>query len=69
MMIEAKAFLHSSKESMLELGKEIGLTGAALDNFRYALYEVALNLCVDASTGEAEIVAVDGKPVCGGAEQ
>ncbi len=59
-MIPVKVFLHAEKESMWELGEELGLTGEALGRFRYTCYEVELDLEVDEKTGESAIVAVDG---------
>jgi len=59
-MAIVKAYLHSSKESMLEIGDEIGLTGKALVKFRYALYEVEFELEVNTETGLAEIISVNG---------
>lgn len=53
-------YLHSSKESNYELGKQIGLRGNALKYFVYALYEVMFDVEVDPETGAATIVAVDG---------
>jgi hypothetical protein len=53
-----KAFLHSDKDSMYELGQRIGLTGPALGRFQYALYEVEFDLAVDPATGEYEIIQV-----------
>lgn len=55
------AYLHSSKESMLDRGAEAGLKGRALENFRYALYEVEFTLKVDEETGVAEIIEVNGR--------
>lgn len=59
-MIKAKAYLHSSKEQMYDLGVKIGLKGKALDYFRCALYEVKFELEVNEETGEAKIIKVDG---------
>ena len=55
------AYLHSSKESMLDRGTEAGLSEAALDNFKYMLSEVEFTLKVDEETGEAEIIEVNGR--------
>ncbi len=59
--MKAVAYLHSSKESMYELGQKISLTGEALDKFMYALYEVKFDLEVDPKTGDAKIIGVDGR--------
>jgi hypothetical protein len=61
--LEADVYLHSSKETNYEQGRSMGLTGAALDNFMYACYEVRIGLEVDAETGDAVIVSVDGREV------
>ncbi len=55
------AYLHSSKESMYELGEKAGLDGEALHFFTYALCEVRVELEVDKQTGKAEIQSVDGR--------
>lgn len=57
--VKALAYLHSGKESMLDLGEEIGLEGEALNTFMYALYEVEFELEVDMSTGEHKILKVN----------
>lgn len=61
-MKTAIAHLHSSKESMYELGKQIGLSDAALEMFVFALYEVKFQLEVD-DQGCATIVRVDDQPL------
>lgn len=61
--VMARAYLHSCKESMCDLGQEIGLSSEALNRFVYALREVELEFEVDAETGECEIVKVDGRPL------
>lgn len=50
--------LHSSKEQMQDIGEELGLEGDALNNFRYALYELIVDLEVDMETGDYEIIKV-----------
>lgn len=55
--IEVKAYVHGSKESVWELGEEIGLSEKAMETFIYALYEVELSLRVDTETGESEILS------------
>jgi hypothetical protein len=54
--IRINGYVHSSKESMADLGEEHGLTGKALDKFCYALYEVMIPMMVDTETGEYEII-------------
>ena len=61
--IRTTVYLHSDKETMHEMGVKLGLEGEALNHFRYAGYEVALGMDVDTATGNAVIVAVDGKKV------
>ncbi len=56
-----KMYLHSSKESNLEEGAEWGLTGDALKEFRYALYEVEFDVDVNVKTGEVIILKVNGR--------
>lgn len=55
---EAHICLRSCKESMYEEGQRIGLTGAALDKFCYALYEVEIIIEVDHETGEYDLLGV-----------
>lgn len=57
--IRTDIFVHTSKESNFELGERLGLTGEALQNFKYACYEVKLSVDVDMETGDVEIVEVD----------
>jgi len=52
-------YLHSDKESNYEKGEELGLTGEALKNFAYALYEVKITLKVDTETGKYEILKAE----------
>ena len=54
-------YLHGDKESMLNAGEEVGICGQALELFKYACCEVKITLDVSPSTGEAEIIAVDGR--------
>lgn len=61
--VETIIYLHASKEEMANRGNLIGLTGKALELFMYACYEVEITLSVDAATGQATIVKVDGRPV------
>lgn len=61
--MKAITYVHGSKESMHELGKKLGLTGEALNMFRYTACEVKLELDVNMKTGEARIVAVDDRPL------
>lgn len=55
------AYLHSTKESMLETGRRHGLKPEALQDFMYALYEVEFTMEVDEETGNAEIIEVNGR--------
>lgn len=57
------AYVHSSKESMTDLGVRLGLKGQALDYFKYACLEVRLGIEVNDETGDAVIISVDGKEV------
>lgn len=52
-----KMYLHSNKESNYETGKELGLSDEAMDKFRYALYEVELEVEVDMETGISKIIS------------
>lgn len=57
------AYLHSNMKEIEDLGIANGLTGEALEHFKYALFEVRFELKVDKETGEAVIVSVDGAKV------
>lgn len=67
--MKATIYLHSSKEANLEIGQKLGLAGLGPDGsidepihtFMFTCYEVKVDLEVDPATGEAEIVAVDGR--------
>lgn len=48
---------------MYNLGVKLGLTGHALDFFRYACYEVELTIEVNPDTGAATIVEVDKRKI------
>lgn len=63
--IPAAIHLHSDRVSMHNLGVSLGLKGEALDLFGFACCEVILGLSVNTDTGEATIVAVDGRHVSG----
>ncbi len=54
-------YVHGSRDSMYEQGEELGLIGEALRMFSFAASELKLDLEVNEVTGEAEIVAVDGR--------
>lgn len=56
--IKRTVYLHSSKETMCDYGKEFGLEGEALDNFMYCCYEVAISLEIDTKTGKYKILKV-----------
>lgn len=61
--MNVNVYLHNSKENMWETGETLGLTGEALRLFIYACVEVKITLRVDEQTGEAKIIAVDGREV------
>ena len=51
-------YLHSNKEDMWDVGGELGLSGDAIDgNFKYALYEVGIELLVN-EDGTYRIIGV-----------
>jgi hypothetical protein len=60
-MIQTDIYVHSSRDSMYEKGEKLGLTGEALKLFSYVGCEVKLTINVDEKTGDAVIVAVDGR--------
>jgi hypothetical protein len=59
--MKAKMSLTSDKCSNSYIGEEkLGLTGEALENFQYALYEVIFDVDVNEKDGEVQIEAVNG---------
>lgn len=59
--IRKKLYLHSNKAGNYETGIELGLTGEALRNFGYALYEVGLDCDIDTETGDVVIVSCNSR--------
>ncbi len=58
--MRSEVYLYSEKETMTELGKNIGLVGKALQNFKkYALHEVKFELEVNKDSGEYNIISVN----------
>ncbi len=45
--IETEIYLHSSKETMYEKGTDMELSDAAMNEFKYAAYELCLTVKVD----------------------
>lgn len=58
-----KYYMHSNKDSNYELASDYGLSGIAKENFMHAMYEVEFDLKLDMTTGEVEIIGVDGMKV------
>lgn len=62
--IQLKRYLHSCKEDNYDAilnaleGSDITMSGEALRNFSYALYEVEFTLEVDTETGNYTIVDI-----------
>jgi len=52
-------YLNSDKDSNYEIGKELGLSDEAMEKFKYALYEVQVEVEVNTETGETEIIGFD----------
>lgn len=59
--IKLKMYLHSGKESNIDIGEGLGLSEKALGVFKNALYEVEFDTIVDIDTGECVITHCDGK--------
>ena len=62
-LLKTVIYLHSNKEEMLKMGVALGLTGVALEMFKFACCEVAVELSVDPNTGEATIISIDKRKV------
>jgi hypothetical protein len=58
-MVKTTVYLHSDKESMREIGKELGLKENALGEFCYCCYEVGIEIEVDTETGEYTYLGVE----------
>jgi hypothetical protein len=60
-----KMYLHSDKGANAYEGEEeLGLSGQALENFMYALYEVEFDVDINEETGEVTIERVfDGRTI------
>ena len=56
--INVTFYLHGSKESNYEDGRELGLSDEALDNFVYTCYELAIQLKVNPMTGKSKMTGV-----------
>jgi len=57
--MQAKIYLHSSKEDMVSQAEEAGITnGEALNNFAYALYEVEFEMDIDPKNGSYKIMSI-----------
>lgn len=61
-MKKATVYLHASKDSMHDLGVQLGFTDNDLRRFTYACSEVTLELEVD-DAGLTTIVKVDGRKI------
>lgn len=62
--MKTKMSLHSDKCDNSYFGEEeLGLTGEALENFKYALYEVVFGVDVNEESGEVEIETVNRVPL------
>ena len=59
--MKTTVYLHGSKDTMWELGEKLGLSEEAVQKFKWACCEVKIELEVNPETGDAEIVAVDGR--------
>ncbi len=59
--MKIQMYLHGDQEDNYYTGKKLGLTGNALENFRYALHMVEFDIEVNEKTGNITIVKVNGK--------
>lgn len=56
-------YLHGSKETCWEKGMEAGLTGEALNRFRFTGYEHKIEYEVNLETGESIAVKFDDREI------
>lgn len=56
-----KLYIHGSSEQAHDAGQLAGLSGKALQNFRYANVEHAIEYEVDEETGTAVPISLDGR--------
>lgn len=59
--IRTTCYLHNDKRMMYAKGVELGLTGKALENFAYALYEVTIPIVVNPVDGSYVILTDEVK--------
>ena len=61
--LKAIVYVHSTHDQMYYKGVELGLTGDALEMFKFACSDVRVELSVEPKTGVARIVSVDERKV------
>lgn len=60
-LIKTKMYAHGCKETNWEKGESFGLSGDALSEFSYSLYEVAFDVEIDRRTGVVMCTHLNGK--------
>lgn len=60
--VKCHAYIHSSKDSMCELGGEIGMADDAFGMFRHALAELKVVMNVNTKTGHYKILEISESP-------
>lgn len=61
MKVKKTVYLHADRDSMWELGEELGFEGDVLSFFSYTLCEVTFEIEVDTKTGKSKILSVNRK--------
>ena len=63
-MVDTKTvdvYMHASRETVYEQGRELGLAGQALEYFAYTGYEEKITYAVNMETGESTPVALNDR--------
>ncbi|MFW6242639.1 MAG: hypothetical protein ACOC2W_00610 [bacterium] len=58
-IINTTIYVHKSNESLSYEGKELGLTGDALEIFSGCCYEIGLDVEVDFKTGDVQFISMN----------
>ncbi len=63
--VKTTIFLRSDKDSLFEMGEELGLKGEALSNFSHTLYGTEVEIVVDINTGNYRVlkIFIDNKEI------
>lgn len=60
-MIKTKFYSHTAKDSNFETAERLGLSDEAIDNFKYAGYEIVFEVEIDEKTGDCWATSINGR--------